>query len=260
MANDILVRDPSLTDHIVDPGKDSFFNGHVAQGANSRDPYVSGFAFIKWIKVPKWISPDEGRGFKQLSERNFKAFQGLSDMQMDTGAITAGFTNNETSFAKGGVQKQEGFTIRHQEKSGGEITKDYNAWVSGIRDPKTGIATYPRKSGLAYHSDNHTGILLYVVTRPDADNFGKGPDQSNIEFAALFTHVMPTKILLNHYNYEAGNHDNAESEQEFKGYLNIGAAVEKFAAQNMSADKIYKFYNENDFLNLNEFASSIPGA
>jgi hypothetical protein len=179
-------------------------------------------------------------------------------MQMETKGVTAGFTQNELSFASGGVQKSEGFTLRYQEKSGAPETKVYNGWVSGIRDPKTGIATYPKKSGLAYHSDNHTGILLYVVTRPDADNFGKGPDQTNIEFAALWTNVMPTKILLNHYNFEAGSHDTAESEQEFKGYLNIGAAVERFAAANMSADKIYKFYNENDFLNMSEFASTIP--
>jgi hypothetical protein len=262
MANDNMVRANTLANHETDPTKESFFNGYVSHGKNTRDPYVSGFAFIKWIKVPTWIGAaknDQGREFKQLTERNFKAFQGLNDMQMDTGAITAGFTNNELSHAKGTVQKAEGFTLRYQEQSGSPITKVYNEWVSGIRDPKTGIATYPKKSGLAYHSDNHTGILLYVVTRPDADNFGGA--EGNIEFAALFTHVMPTKIILNHFNYESGSHEFADSqEQEFKGYLNIGEAVEKFAAAQMSANNIYKFYNENDFLNLNEFAPSIPSA
>jgi len=75
----------------------------------TRKTYVSGYAFIKWIKVPTWIGTDSGASFKQLSERNFKAFSGLTDMQMDTGGITAGFTGNELSFAKGSVQKTEGF-------------------------------------------------------------------------------------------------------------------------------------------------------
>jgi hypothetical protein len=255
-----MVRDTSLTSHKVDPGLASFFNGYVATGENTKDPYVSGYAFIKWIKVPKWIGTDEGREFKQLSERNFKALSGLSDMTMDTGAITSGFTNNETSHAKGTVQKAEGFSLKYQEKSGSPETKYYNEWVSGIRDPKTGIATYPKKSGLAYHSSNHTGILLYVVTRPDADNFGNGPDGSNIEFAALYTNVMPTKIILDHFNFESGSHEFAEPTQDFKGYMNIGGAVEKFAASQMSQSSTYKFYNENDYLNMSEVATSVPSA
>jgi hypothetical protein len=260
MANDNIIREPSLTNHVVDPSRESFFNGYVAHGSNAKDPYVSGYAFVKWIKVPRWLGADEGREFKQLTERNFKGFSGLSDLQMDTGAVTAGFTANELSFAKGTVQKPEGFTLKYQVKSGADIDKYYNEWVSGIRDPKTGIATYPRKTGMPYHSDNHTGILLYVVTRPDADNFEKKADGSNIEFAALYTHVMPTKMMLDHYNYEAGSHEFSEKEQEFKGYMNFGQAVEAFAAAQMAASKVYKFYNENDFLNLSEYATSVPSA
>lgn len=260
MANEFLIREPGLTDHTTTSGATSFFNGSVSHGKNMKDPYVSGYAFIKWIKTPTWIASDQGVEFRQLTERNFKAFSGLSDMTMDTGAITAGFTNNELSFAKGTVQKTEGFTLKYQVKSAADIDKTYNRWVSGIRDPKTGIATYPKQSGLAYHSDNHTGILLYVVTRPDADNFGAGPDKSNIEFAALYTHVMPTKIFLDHFNYSNGDHEFFEKEQEFKGVMNIGQAVEKFAVAQMSTGKVYQFYNENDMLNLSEYAQSVPSA
>jgi hypothetical protein len=246
MANEFLIREPGLTNHVTDPGRESFFNGHVSHGSNMKDPYVSGFAFIKWIKVPTWIHTDNGRDFVQLTERNFKSFSGLTDLQMDTGPITAGFTVNELSFAKGSIQKSEGFTLKYQVNSGMDIDRYYNSWVSGIRDPKTGIATYPKKSGLPYHSSNHTGILLYVVT--------------NIEFAALFTNVMPTKIMLDHFNYETGTHDFADKEQEFKGYMNFGQAVDAFAVSQMSSSKVYKFYNENDFLNLSEYASNVPSA
>jgi hypothetical protein len=263
MADTLLGADSGLTNHKTDPSRDSFFNGYVGHGANSKDPFVGGFAFIKWIKIPTFmerLDSQAARDFKLLSEKNFKGFSGLSDLQMDTGAITAGFTNNELSHAKGTVQKPEGFTLKYQVKSGSDLDMFYRSWVGGVRDPKTGIATYPRQTGLPYHSDNHTGILLYVVTRPDADNFGKGADGSNIEFAALYTNVLPTKINLDHFNFESGSHEFAEKEQEFKGMMHFGPAVDKFAIANMDAKKIYTFYNEPDFTNLSEFAQSIPSA
>ena len=230
---------------------DNFFNGHVPMGKNSFDPFMSGYAFIKWLSVPSWIGGDKGVEFKALSEKNFKGFSGINDISMDTSSIIAGFTGNESHYAKG-ITKSGEFTLKHQEHSGSPLTSIYNQWVSGIRDPKTGIATYPKDFNLEYHSSNHTGVLLYVVTRPDANNFaGK-----NIEFAALFTKVMPTKIALSHFNFETGNHDVNDIDQEFKAYMNIGQAVEDFAAKYMSEKAIYPFYNENNFTNLAEFTSA----
>ena len=224
-----------------------FFNGHVPMNNTSHDPYISGYAFIKWISVPNWLlDPSE---FKLLSERNFKGFSGISDITMGTAAITAGFTGNESHYAKD-ITKNSDFTLKYTAHSGSPLDKQYNAWISGIRDPKTGIATYCKDAGLDYHSSNHTGVLLYVVTRPDADNFAK----KNIEFAALYTKVMPTKISLNQFNFEAGNHDVSELEQEFKAYMHIGPKVEAFAAGYL-ADKVYTFSTENTFTNINNFTN-----
>lgn len=229
------------------PAATDFFNGHVPMNSTSHDPYMSGFAFIKWITVPKWLpNPEE---FKLFSERNFKAFSGLSDIQMDTSAVTAGFTSNESHYAKS-ITKNSDFTLKYTEHSGSPLTKQYNAWVSGIRDPKTGIATYPGLAGAEdYHSSNHTGVLLYVVTRPDADNFAGG---RNIEFAALYTKIMPTKIALNHFNYENGNHDVTDLDQEFKAYMHIGPKVETFAKDYITKNR-YSFSTENSFTNITNF-------
>lgn len=247
-----MTHTPNMTDQTVNSSITTFFNGHVAHGSDSYDPYVSGYAFLKWITLPQWID----NKFAQLTERNFKGLSGLNDMQMDTGTITAGFTKNELAHAQGTVQKAEGFTLKYQNQSGAPIDRMYNHWVSGIRDPKTGIATYPKLSGLPYHSRNHTATLLYVVTRPDADNFGAGSgEKSNIEFAALWTNVMPTKIILNPYNFEQGDHSFNDNEQEFKGYLNIGQAVEEFAAAQMSAANNYTIDTENNFMDMAKFTS-----
>lgn len=224
-----------------------FFNGHVPMNNTSHDPYISGYAFIVWLDVPIWIPNRDD--FKLLSQKNFKAFSGISDITMGTAAITAGFTANESHYAKD-ITKNSDFTLKYTAHSGSPLDKSYNSWVSGIRDPKTGIATYCKEAGLDYHSSNHTGVLLYVVTRPDADNF----DKKNIEFAALYTKVMPTKIALAHFNFEAGNHDPSELEQEFKAYMHIGPKVEEFAAGYL-AGKVYNFSTENNFTNIANFTN-----
>lgn len=249
MSDAILTRDTSLTSHEASAVTTNFFTGSVATGKNSFDPYVSGYAFIVWLKVPSWLPA--GDEFKQLSQKNFKAFQGHQNIELETEGAKQGFTANETHYTKGIGVKPSEFTLKYQEHSGSPMGKPYNGWVSGIRDPKTGIATYPKQFGQEYHSDNHTGTLLYIVTRPDADNFsGK-----NIEFASLWTHVQPKRINLEHYNYESGSHDMFELEQAFTGVMNFGQEVEKFAT-GYAASRIYPFYTENSFNNIGTFTGA----
>lgn len=238
-----LSRGKGTATHDTNANSDNFFNGFVSTGKKSYDPYVSGFAYIKWLYIPEWVEKqlEGGDQFKALSEKNFKALGGISDIEMEVEGIKAGFTGNETNYAKG-ITKNGGFTLKYQEQSSSPMTKVTNAWVSGIRDPNTGIATYPKDFGKEYHSSNHTGALLFVVTKPDADNF----DGNNIEFAAIFTNVMPTKIFLNHFNFESGNHDFTEIEQEYKGTLHIGAKVEEYAMSKIKSG-VYTFRNENNF-------------
>ena len=240
----------------------SFFNGYF-QTHDLRDPYVGGYSFIRWLKVPAWISSrqsgekagsDNNNEFTKLSESNFKSFSGLGSMQLDTGPLTMGFTANETSFAKGTMQKAEGFTLKYQVSSGSDLCSYYNNWVSGIRDPKTGIATYPKDYSIPYHSKNHTGTLLYVNTRPDADNW----EDDIIEFAAIYTNVFPTKIVQDHFNYEGGSHEFAEVEQEFKGYMHYGREVTEYAQKIMKSDSYKpKFYTENEFTDASKYDDNL---
>lgn len=232
----------------ANPIDDGFFTGGINTGATSFDPYVSGYAFIFWLKVPTWISkPDV---FKQYSQKNFKSFQGHSNLDLETEGVKNGFSQNETHYAKGLGAKPSEFTLKYQEHSGAPMTPTYNSWVSGIRDPKTNIATYPKQYGLPYHSSNHTATLLYVVTRPDADNASGG---QNIEFASLWTHVQPKRINLEHYNYDQGAHDFFDLDQPFSGVMNIGQKVEAFAAGHL-AKNIYPFFTEGGFDNIGKYA------
>lgn len=233
-STDIRVYDNTLAKN------NNFFTGGLNLQKLEFDPLITGFAFIVWTKIPTWIEL-EYPGFKAMTEKNFKAFQGISDIELDSQVYNYGFANNEYNVV-GGVQKANTeFTLRHQEYSGSPIKNMYQTWVSGIRDPETGIATYPRIYGLEYAAKNHTGELMYIVTRPDANNV----DKKNIEFAAYFTNVYPTRIPLGHLSYDQSDKGIAELEIPFKGNMHMSPKVDTYAAKLLKT--CYSFVSDGMF-------------
>jgi hypothetical protein len=218
----------------------NFFKGTDNLLELNFDPLITGYAFILWTKLPSWVTT-EFPGFKALTEKNFKAFSGLSDMELSTAAHQYGFSANEYHVAQGLQKQNTDFTLRHAEYSGSPIKNMYQLWVSGIRDPETGIATYPKVYGLDYAAKNHTGEILYIMTRPDANN----TDKKNIEFAAYYTNVFPTKIPLSHLNYEIGSHEPQNLEISFKGSMHIGPKVDAFAKSKLN--EVYAFRTLDEF-------------
>lgn len=218
----------------------SFFTGGMDLQELQFDPFVTGYAFIIWTHLPKWVT-SEFQNFKSMSEKNFKSFDGISDMTLNTATYTHTFNANEYNFASGISKDNTEFTIKHQEFSGSPIKNMYQYWVTGIRDPETNIATYPRKANMDYAAANHTGTLLYVVTRPDANNIEK----NNIEFAAYYTNVMPTKVPLGHLNYSQNDNNGVEIDITFKGTMHISPKVDEFAKKEFN--NAYTFMTEDMF-------------
>jgi hypothetical protein len=218
----------------------SFFQGQFQSDVIVRDPYVTGYSFVKWLTLPSWVT-DTYREFAPMTEKNLRAFSGINDIEMNTWAIQEGFSGSENSFA-GGAQKFQGFSMTHREYSGSPIRNAYTWWVTGIRDPATNIATYPKIAGVPYSAANHTGELIYIVTRPDADNVGSG---EIIEFSCLYTMVMPTKIPLSHLNFTAGSSDGVEIEMNFVGVPHISPAVDELAISTLQS--LYSFSTMGDF-------------
>ena len=227
--------------NIKNASNSNFFTGSLDLQKMEYDNLITGYAFFKWVTVPKWIT-DTYSDFAVMTEKNFKEFGGLSDIELETIAVTHGFNANEYHIA-GGIKKQNSeFTIKHQEFSGSPMKNMYQYWVSGVRDPETGIATYPKIHGIDYATANHTGELIYIVTRPDANNV----DKNNIEFSAYYTNVMPKSIRLNHFNYTEGTHDQVQYDQNFTGDLNLSAKVDEFAKEMLNKNS-YGFKEMGSF-------------
>jgi len=239
----MILPGKELTAFSFNTVNDSFFTGHMNLQDLNFDPLVTGYAFIIWTKLPKWVTNFAPK-FKELTQRNFKSFDGLADIELQTAAYEQSFNNNEYNYATTISKQNTEFTLKHQEFSGNPIKNMYQFWVSGIRDPDTDIATYPKAFGIDYAAKNHTGELLYVVTRPDANNFNNS-EIHNIEFAAYYTNVMPTKIPIAHFEYSQGEHNSPEIDIPFKGNLHIGPKVDAFARAKLAEEQCIFNFEDN---------------
>jgi hypothetical protein len=207
-------------------GEPDFFKGSMDYKNLNWDPFVNGYAFIVWLKVPFWIKDMFGDlNVKAFLEKNFQGLSGLSDMDLQMGTQNHGFAANEADYTQNLQKGNKDFSIKMQEYSGSPVKNLFQAWVSGIRDPESGIATYPKRFGCDYAAKNHTGRLLYIVTRPDANN----TEKNNIEFACMWDKVQPKKIPFSHLNFDKGTHDNPEIDIDFSGVFRLSPKVDELA-------------------------------
>jgi hypothetical protein len=220
-----------------------FFKGSMDYKNLQWDPFVTGYSFIVWYKVPFWIEKTFGAtSVRNFMQKNFHSFSGISSIELQTGTQSHGFTGNESNFATTIQKGNTDFSIKMQEFSGSPVRNLFQFWVSGIRDPESGIATYPKLFNCDYAAKNHTGQLLYIVTRPDANNIG----QKNIEFACFYDAVFPVSIPLDHMNYDKGSHDDTEIDINFKGVFHMSPEVDNFARK--SLEDIHYLREESEYL------------
>jgi hypothetical protein len=191
------------------------------------DPFVSGYAFIYWVELPSWFEKDEDlKYFKQMTQVNFRSFQGVASMDLNTAQVQTGFAAHEMNVVTGISRQNTDFQISHKEYSGSPMTKMYQKWISMIRDPRTNTALYPKLYGVEYGARNHSGQLLYIVTRPDVTN----TDKHIVEYACFYSNVVPVNVPLDTlYNFEIGSQDAPTIEISFKGFPEIGPNVNAFA-------------------------------
>lgn len=225
----------------------SFFTGVDDQVNLYLDPIVTGYAFIYWVDLPNWFEKDADlKYFKQLSEKNFRSFQGINSIELNTSQLQTGFAGHEINVVTGISRQNTEFQIGHKEFSGSPMTKMYQKWISMIRDPRTGVALYPKLYNVEYGARNHSGQLLYIMTRPDATNAGKNV----VEYACFYSNVVPTNVPLDSlYNFEIGSQDSPQIEITFKGFPEMGPNVNAYAEKILKE----KIMSKNGDINGNSF-------
>lgn len=210
-------------------GAGNFMNGVERVGIDSlMDPLTTGYAFIKWIRLPFWFEKnDDLKHFATLTENAFKSFSGVNDIELQTNSRQTGFANRSIESVSGISNSNTDFQMEFDEYSGSPFRNMIWLWINMVRDERTGLARYPEIYNCEYGARNHTADLLYIMVRPDADNIG---NKNRIEYAAYYTNVFPKNVPDSSlYNYSLGSNDNPRITLQFSGFCERGPAINAYA-------------------------------
>ncbi|WP_301067476.1 hypothetical protein [uncultured Duncaniella sp.] len=226
----------------------SYFLGGIDvtdQNLNQFTPYIRGVSRIFVHKLPPFMNqlyPDMSKRFKSYLETGYTSVDGIGDITVDFTDFEGGFAGQRYSTVSMSHDETENVTVQVYELSGSPIREYLDTWITGVRDPRSGIAHYHGIFDLAgntisYGERNHTMEMFYVNLDPTA---------RQIEYVAMFAHMMPTRVPKAHLNYEKGNHDNAQLDLEFRTTKYESPAINDIGywyIQNSKVDYNYLDFN-----------------
>lgn len=231
-----------------------FVNGidTTHQNLDQFNPYIKGRSRIFMYRAPYFMEklfPNKTKSFKSYIETGYTKVDGIQDLTVEFVEFEGGFNGQKFSNVSTSKDDTNTLTISLYEQSGSPVREFIETWITGVRDPRSGIAHYHGaldggidETGasfdpIRYGEINHTAEFIYYVLDPTA---------KNIEYACMFAHAMPTKVTKDHYNYEKG--DNGEV------LLDIEFMVNKY--ESTYINDIAKYYRDVDnlrfsYLNFN---------
>ena len=213
------------------------------QNLDQFTPYIRGVSRIFLHKPPAFMLerfPDMTRRFKTYMETGYTSVDGIGDITVDFTDFEGGFAGQRYSTVSLSRDETENITIQLYELSGSPIREYLDTWITGTRDPRSGIAHYHgviAEKGADYYSEkNHSAEMIYVNLDPTA---------INIEYCAMFAHMFPTRVPKAHLNYEKGNRDNALLDIEFRTTKYESPAINNIGAWYIANSNVN--YNYLDF-------------
>lgn len=222
-----LKKPKSLTQYKLMRGVTDFGN------LNQFNLYESGYSFLIVCQIPKFMETlaNQNTDFKNLVdnyvhilEYEFRGLDGIENITSDTLEITDGISNLNM-ISKVTEQSASTVSMRFFEKSGSSITKFHEAFLHGIKDPRTQIKRYHGlidSGALEAGYENEVFTFLYFVT----DNTA-----TQIEKAYLLLSAQPTSAETSIYNSEKGSIENKEITVEFNCYPVKGEKIYEKAKQ-----------------------------
>ena len=179
------------------------------------DPYISGYHFISFVKIPdsltKYVSRGDGKnhGIGTKAEiQNTLAASCLSVTPPGGTLNKAEFTGlGGTKFSvPTNIDYGNTITVKFLEYSSLPIMSIIGGWVRMIRDYRTGTSQLDGSGDSEYTKSNYAGSLLYWTTKPDG---------RSVEFSALYTGVFQTKDPMDLYTGDVTAVDKLEPDIEF---------------------------------------------
>lgn len=229
------------------------------QNLDSFTPYIKGYSRIFIYRSPRFMElffSDLNKRFKSYLETGYRTISGIQDISADFVDFDGGFAAQKFSNMTIARDDTESISINVYEMAGSPVREYLTTWLTGIRDPRSGVAHYhghvstpvhpaDNVQYIDYAEKNHSMELIYYVTDPTA---------KRIEYACLLAHATPTKVPKDHLNYENGSHENAEMEIELRCTKYESRYINDIAAFFLAADTIK--YDYLDFNPLHDTAGN----
>ena len=199
----------------------SYFLGGIDvthQNLDQFTPYIRGVSRIFLHKPPLFmakLSQDKTDNFKTFIEAGYSSVSGIADVSVDFTDFTGGFAGQTFNVVQSARDETNNVTISVYELTGSPIREYIDTWVTGVRDPRSGIAHYhgliekyfkDSTQGIPYGEINHTAEFIYTTYDPTG---------LYLEYSCMFAHCFPTRVPKDHLNYESGSRDNAPMDLEF---------------------------------------------
>lgn len=224
----------------------SYFLGGVdvtQQNLDQFTPYIQGVSRIFLYTAPVFMEKmysDKTKNFRSYIETGYTRIDGIGDLSVDFVDFEGGFAGQKFSNVSLSRDDTDSITISVYEQSGSPVREYLDTWVTGTRDPRSGIAHYhgaleAHKDTVSYGEKFHTAEMIYM----NLDPTGKA-----IEYACMFAHAFPTKVSKSHLNYEKGNRDNVLMDLEFKVTKYESPAINQVAAWYLANSTVeYNYLN-----------------
>lgn len=216
----------------------SYFLGGIDvtdQNLNQFTPYIQGVSRIFLHKAPYFMEKvysQKTKNFKSLIETGYTRIDGIGDIDVEFTEFEGGFNGDKFSTVAKSTDNSDSLTISVYEQSGSPVREYIDTWITGVRDPRTGIAHYHgaiKDGSVIYGEKNHTAEFIYITMDPTGQH---------IEYACMFASAFPTKVSKSHLNYEKGQRDNVSMDLEFRCKKYESPAINAAAAAYLAASQV----------------------
>ena len=214
------------------------------QSLDQMTPYVPGISLLFMHRTPLFMEKaykDMTANFKSYIETGFKSVQGIGDLSADFIDIEGGWAAQKFSNISLVRDDTDEITIELYEQTGSPVREFIETWMTGVRDPRSGVAHYHGAfdmdtDSVEYSEKNHTCEFIYMDLDPTA---------RFIEYACMFAHCFPTKVPKSHLNYQSGQRGEVLMDLGFKVTKYEGRYINDIAAWYLAQNKLS--YNYLDF-------------
>lgn len=215
------------------------------QNLDQLDPYIPGVSRLWMYKVPHFMNvmyKQKTHNFKTLIETGYISVQGINDLTVAFEDFQGGFAGQKFATVSTVEDSTDTVTVQVYESSGSPVREYLDTWITGTRDPRSGIAHYHgaiAMGAVRYGEINHTCEFIFGTLDPTA---------RDLEYSCMFAHGFPTTVPKGHLNYQSNERGKVQMDIPFRISKYESPAINQVTKWYLEASQIeynYLKFNPN---------------